>query len=285
MPWGRRAEQRAAFREVLVEIRHDPMAGCGLYYLMDDAGLLSDKAKEALAPLIDGIEHRATLDEADLKIKLPMAFEPITDVEQDTLTAVIADALKTYARSLPRLDEREKLLELLGLNDVLRRHATHTAPLTFEIDLDDVLDPLLKHCGQRLRPYRKDRLSEGQPGDYFMATRLKARTRRFPRKYVAERDMEKNEVVRVEKIWQRSYFRVRRLSRRARYTRRWRLASAGTRLAKDDAVAVVHHEEGQLYRIDERYEAAVADFIKCFTLHLADQSANPFTYQPTGPRL
>lgn len=284
MPWGRRAEQRAAFREVLIEIRHDPMAGCGLYYLLDDAGLLADAAKKALAPLIDSIEHRATLDEEDLKIKLPMAFEPITDVEQDTLTAVIGDALKTFARSLPKLGEREKLLELLGLNDVLRRHAVHTAPLTFEVALDDVLAPLLQHCGERIRAYRKDRLSDARPGDYFQATRLKQRTRRFPRKYVAERDLEKHEVVRVEKVWKRGYFRVRRLSRRARYSRRWRLAGAGTRLPKDDAVAVVHHEEGQLYRLDHRYEAAVSDFVACFGLHLADQSVNPFTYQPTGPR-
>jgi len=68
------------------------------YHLLDDAGLISTDAIKELEPLITSIEQRLHLDDEASKIALPMPFEPLTDIEYDTLTSVIAQALREFAQ-------------------------------------------------------------------------------------------------------------------------------------------------------------------------------------------
>lgn len=280
----KRNEQRAARQEVLEEIRQNPIAGYGLYRLLDDAGLIAKEAKEELEPLVAGIEQRLHLGEEALKITLPMSYEPITDIEYDTLTSVIAQALQEFAQELPDLDETLRLPELLGLNDMLERHIAHTAAIDYEVSLEHVLFPLLHHCGKKLSFYRPDRRRNAQPGDFFRITQLRRSRQKFSKKFIEERNIENKEIVQVDALWDKGYVRVQRLARTSEYTREWQFEYLERALPNEGRLTVVHKDEGELYRLNTKYEAAVVRFIALYQAHMDDQSVDPETYQPTGSR-
>ncbi len=280
----RRAEQRAAKQEVLEEIRQNPIGGFGLYQLLDDAGLISRDAKKELKPLITSIEQRLHLDDEALKISLPMPFEPITDVEYDTLTAVIGKALREFARALPHLDEQLRLVELLGINDTLQRHVPHTAAIVYEVSLEQILHPLLLYCGKHLPFYRPDRMSNAQPGDFFRITELRRSKQKFSRKFIEERNIDEGEIVQVDEVWDKGYLRAQRLTRTSKYSREWRFDYLQRSLPNEEQLTAVHKDEGELYRLNTKYEGAVIRFIGLYQAHMEDQSIDPTTYQPTGPR-
>ena len=280
----KRTEQRVAEQEVLEEIRQNPIGGYGLYHVLDDAGLLSRRAKKELAPLIAGIAQRLHLDEESLKISLPMPFEPITDVEYDTLTFVIGQALQEFARELPHADEPLRLAQLLGINDMLERHVSDTAAITYEVSLEQILYPLLQHCGERLPFYRPDRRSNARPGDFFCVTQLRRSRQKFSRTFIEERNLQEGEIVQVEEVWDKGYVCVLRLMHTSDYSREWTFDYIQRKLPMERLLTAIHHEEGELYRMNTRYEGAVLRFIGLYQLHMKDQSIDPAKYQPTGPR-
>ena len=280
----KRDEQRAARHEVLEEIRQNPIGGYGLYHLLDDAGLLSRDAKKELEPFITSIEQRLHLDDEALKIALPMPFEPLTDIEYYTLTSVIAQALREFAQALPRLDEQLRLAELLGINDTLQRHVPYTASIVYEVSLEQVLHPLLQHCGEKLPFYRPDRMTNAQPGDFFRVTELRRSKQKFSRKFIEERNIQEGEIVQVDEVWDKGYLRAQRLTRTSTYSREWHFDYLQRSLPNEEHLTAVHKDEGELYRLNTRYEGAVARFIALYQAHMEDQSIDPAKYQPTGPR-
>ena len=285
LPFGKkRAQQRAARQEVLEEIKQNPIGGYGLYHVLDDAGLISEETKDELAPLITRIEQRLHLADDALKITLPMPFEPITDIEHDTLTSVIGQGLREFGQQAPHLKEPLLLAELFGLNDMLRRHLTHTASIAYEIKLEHVLAPLLKACGKRLPFYRPDRMVNAKPGDYFHVTQLRRSKQKFSRAFIEERNIQEDEVVRVEEVWDKGYLCARRLSYTASYTREWAFDYLDRRLPLDESLTAINKDEGTLYRLHYKYNDTIADFIELYQAHLEDHSEDPSQYRPTGPR-
>ena len=280
----KRAQQRAARQEVLEEIKHNPIGGYGLYLVLDDAGLISHEARDELAPLIARIEQRLHLPDEALKITLPMPFEPVTDIEQDTLTSVVGQALREFARALPNLEESLRLVELFGINDMLKRHIEHTASIAYEVRLEQVLVPLLKHCGKHLRYYRPDRTTNAQPGDYFHVTRLKRSRQKFSRQFLEERSIQEGEVVEVAEVWEKGYLCVHRLSYTGEYSREWAFDYLDRKLPRGEHLTAIHKDEGILYRLDTKYTGVVTDFIELYTAHREDRSDDPTQYRPTGPR-
>ena len=280
----KRAQQRAARQEVLEEIRHNPIGGYGLYHLLDDAGLIAELDKEELAPLIARIEKRLHLPDEALKITLPMPFEPVTDIEHDTLTSVIGHALREFAQALPTLAEPLRLAELFGINDMLKRHVEHTASITYEVRLEQVLVPLLKHCGKRLPYHRPDRMPNAQPGDYFHITRVKRSKQKFVSSFLKERNIQEGEVVEVEEVWEKGYLCVRRFTHTAIYSREWAFDYLERKLPRDKHLTAINKEEGILYRLDTKYAGVVKDFIELYQAHREDHSEDPTQYRPTGPR-
>ena len=280
----KRAQQRAARQEVLEEIKHNPIGGYGLYLVLDDAGLISHEARDELAPLIARIEQRLHLPDEALKVVLPMPFEPVTDIEHDTLTSVIGQALREFARALPGLEESLRLVELFGINDMLKRHIKHTASIAYEVRLEQVLVPLLKHCGKHLPYYRPDRMTNAQPGDYFHVTRLKRSRQKFSRQFLEERSIQEGEVVRVAEVWEKGYLCAQRLSYTGEYSREWAFDSLDRKLPRGEHLTAIHKDEGVLYRLDTRYTGVVTDFIELYTAHREDRSDDPTQYRPTGPR-
>lgn len=280
----KRDEQRAARQEVLEEIVQNPIGGYGLYRVLDDAGLISREAKKELEPLIASIEQRLHLGEDELKITLPMPFDPITDVEQDTLTAVMAQALQEFADELPRLDEQLRLIELLGINDMMQRHLDHTASIVYEVSLEHVLHPLLQHCGEKLPFYRPDRMANARRGDFFRITQLRRSRQKFSKQFIEERNIQEGEIVQVEEVWDKGYLCALRLVRTADYSREWTFDYIGQKLPNERLLTAVHKKEGELYRISDKYEAAIRRFISLYQLHMDDQSLDPGIYQPKGPR-
>ena len=280
---ARRAEQAAAAQEVQVALREDPVAGYGLYHILADAGLLTSSAQAELADLIAQVETRLRLPAEERVIKLPMAFEPITDVEHDTLTLVIGEAMAQYVASLPGTDEPQRLAGLVGLVDTLERHAGHTARLTLEVDFDAFLLRLLRHCGEReLRAHRRtDRL---QPGDFVQIVRPGKAPGRMATRYIKQRRIEKHEVAIVETLWPQQLIVVERLLRTAAYTRPWPFPTVNKHLSNDPTRAVIHAEEGDFFRLSPRYRSAAGRLIAAFRANAEDRSQDPGIYQPVGPR-
>lgn len=280
----KRAEQRAARQEILEEIKQNPIGGYGLYHVLDDAGLISKEAQEELAPLIASIEQRLHLPDDALTITLPMPFEPITDVEHDTLTSVIGQALRNFAQELPDLKEPLRLAEFFGINDMLKRHRENTASMAYEVSLEQILVPLLKSCGKRLPFYRPDRMVNAQAGDYFHITQLQRSKQKFSRQFLKERNIQEGEVVQVEEVWEKGYLCALRLSYAASYSREWTFDYLDRRLPMDDLLTAVNKDEGVLYRLSKKYTDTVIDFIELYQVHLEDRSEDPTQYRPTGPR-
>lgn len=280
----KRAEQQAARQEVLAEIKVNPIGGYGLYHLLDDAGLISEEAKEALAPLIARIEQRLHLDDDKLTISLPMPYDPITDIEHDTLTSVIGQALHQFAQHLPHLNEAQRLARLLGVNNMLQRHVPHTAAIAYEVGLEQVLYPLLQHCGDKLTYYRPDRMSNAQPEDYFRITGLRSSKQKFARPFLQERNLQENEIVRIKEVWEKGYLCVQRLSHTAAYSRAWTFYQIQHAIPQDDTITAIHEDEGDLYRVRPRHDDAVAQFIDLYRRHMDDRSEDPTIYQPIGPQ-
>ena len=279
----KRAQQQAARQEILEEIKHNPIGGYGLYHVLEDAGLLSKETKKELQPIIARIAPRLNLNEEALKITLPMQFEPITDIEHDTLTAVIGKALKEFGRAIPNLEDSLRLAELFGLNDMLERHLKHTAAIDYEVRLEQILVPLLKHCGKRLPYHRPDRLPNAQPGDFFHITMLRRSKQRFAKQFMAERNIEEGEVVQVDEVWEQGYLRARRLSYASTYSRAWMFEYLNRQLPQEGHLTVVQKDEGLLYRLNARYEKVINQFVTLYRAHLPDQSEDPTMYRPIGP--
>ena len=280
----RRAAQRAARQEILTELQENPIGAYGLYHLMEDAGLLDAKTKEELAPSIARVEQRLSLRDEDLIIALPLPFEPITDIEHDTLTLVIGDALREFAQGLPDLNEPLRLAQLLGINDMLERHLTHTASISYEVSLEQILVPLLLHCADRLPYYRPDRLCNAQPQDFFRITNLKRSKQKFSSKFILERALQEQEIVCLEDVWPKGYMQVQRFTYTASYSKTWTFYRIGKSIPKKAHLTVVHNEEGMLYRLHARYDAAVRRLIDLYSQHREDYSPDATTYQPIGPR-
>ncbi|GAB5521312.1 MAG: hypothetical protein RhofKO_35630 [Rhodothermales bacterium] len=278
-----RRKQEVAHNEVLEAFYTDPIAGYGLYHLMRDADLLSEAAQEDLQPLVANAAHRLTLDEDDLRIQLPMQFEPLTDVEHDTLTYVIARAIDELLRDLPRADEPLRLAELMGINATLERHIEDTASFTHELRLSQVLSKLVQCCGTPIEFRRPDQSVNAQEGDFFIVTDLKQARRRFLKEFLLERDLEPGAVLQIIDVWPHEYLRVERFSKQVAYSKEWFFQRPYRALPQKPNQAVVHRREGSLYRLDARYENAVTRFIELYQQHQADQSPDPSQYQPTGP--
>ncbi|MEM6646389.1 MAG: hypothetical protein AAF730_09055 [Bacteroidota bacterium] len=279
----RRRKQEVARNEVLEAFYTDPIAGYGLYHLLRDAGLLSAAAQDELQPLVANAAHRLTLDEAALRIQLPMQFEPLTDIEHDTLTYVIARAIEELLRDLPSTDAPLRLAELKGLNTTLERHRDDTASFTHELRLADVLAKLVRCCGTAIDFERADRSVNVEVGDFFVVTDLKQARRRFIKAFLDERNMDAAEVLQVVDVWPHGYLRVERFGKQVAYSQEWFFQRPYRALPKEPTQAVVHRREGQLYRLSPGYAEAVARFIALYQQHQADHSPDPTHYRPTGP--
>lgn len=273
-------KQLAAQREVVEELRTNPIGGYGLYHLMNDAGLLSKAAKKELAPLIAKVENRLKFKDEELIFELPLNFEPITDEEYDTLTYLIAEVIRNFVDALPHASERLRLAELMGISDTLERHIGHTSSLRRELSLEEILIPILHHCGTVVNESRYGRNLSVRPGDYFHVRNLARSKRWFPKHYLSERRMNRGEVVRVEEGWPKGYFLAKRINHKARYTRRWKFFRIRKKLPKDNSLAAVFSEEGRIYRLETKFMDPVYRFIQLFEAHAPDYSYDPERYQP-----
>ena len=280
MAIGRYIKQRAARKEVIDELRTNPIGGYGLYHLMDDAGLLSKSTKEDLAPIMEKVENRLKLGDEELVLELPLNFEPITDIEFDTLTYLIAELIRNFVEELPHASERLRMAELMGLNDTLERHIGHTSSLRRELSLEQILLPLIQHCGEAVQTGRSYKSVDMRPGDYFHVRSLARSKRWLPGNYVSERRLNRGEIVRVDEVWKKGYIRVKRINHSARYTRRWRFFRLREKLPKDNTLAVVFQEEGRAYRLATKFMDPVYRFTRLFEAHAPDYSYDPERYQP-----
>ena len=281
----RRAERRAraiAKNEVLALVRESPSAAYGLYCLLMDAELLSRSAKAELEPLMRKIEHRLTLGEEPLPITLPLPFEPLTDVEFDTLTLVIGRALKEFAHQLPTTDPDRRLPELLGLNALLRQHVQHTASLTYEVTLNALLEPLLRHCGDVFASNTPDGGSVVEPGDFFQINRPGRSKRHFYKAFLSERNLAQGSFVRIDEVWSHGYHRARFLLGGTQYSQAWVIEKVRRSVPQKGHLTAIHAKEGTFFRPHARYAAAIDDLIELYRAHTVDLSADPKTYQPTG---
>ena len=271
--------QMAARKEVVEELRTNPFGGYGLYHLMNDAGLLSSSAKEKLQPLIENVEHRLTLTDEQLEIRLPLEFEPMTDVEYDTLTYVIAEAIREFIKDMPLDNERLMLAELMGLNDTLERHIGQTSSLRREMRLEEVMVALLRACGKGVASSRYETL-DVREGDYFQMRQSARSNKWFPNEYIRERRMNPGEIVRIDRVLRKGYLLVTRLSYKAKYRRSWHLSRPRFRLRKDNKKAVVYFREGAMHRIAFLFQEHVARFASLYMEHGKDFSYDPKRYQP-----
>ena len=275
--------QRAAHKEVVQVLYTSPIAGYGLYHLLDDAGLISNKAKVELEPVLLLIEERFKLDDSELDIRLPLKFEPLSDEEFDTLTYLIGELIRNFVEALPHNPVELTLAELRGINATLEKHIGQTSSLKRELTEEQVLFPLLRTWGEKFRPHETYKNREIRPGDYFHVRNLARSMRWFPKKYVIERRLNRGEIVRVQEVWRKGYLRVQRLGYTARYTRKWGFYRARKQLPRDNRQAVVFHEEGQLYRLDPLFIKPVLNFTELFQHHSIDYSYDPDRYRPRIP--
>ncbi len=128
----REIRQRVAYHEVVAAFHDDPIAGYGLFELLCDSHLLSARSQKALEPYVRNVDQRLALHEDDWKVRLPLKFEPITDQEYDTLTFVIAEALRELYRDLQSAHDDILIAQLRGINNTLQRHSHQTASISNE---------------------------------------------------------------------------------------------------------------------------------------------------------
>ena len=284
--WEKRAHRQAAQEEVRTLLRKHPIEGYGLYHVLKDAGLLSRAAISQLEPLIGSIEARMSLDKHDQRIKLPLLFEPITDQEQDTLTALLGQALRAFIEALPQQQQQQRLEALLDVLALLEQHTHHTASLAFEIALGDLLEPLLRYFSRAIS-YSKQGQVNIDVGDFFKLTDPVRSGFVYPTGYLAERRLEENAFVRVKEVWERGYVLAERLVGQSRYTRAWSIGRIPyrklPRLPEDNHLVVVHEKEGKFYRVEGRYESGLARLIELYRLHEVDRSVDATLYQPRRP--
>ncbi len=269
--------RNAAKKEVIQELRTNPFAGYGLYHLMKDAALLSSSALHELEPLIDSVEQRLEMDDEDLNISLPLKFEPLTDEEQDTLTYVIAGVLHEFGSNFRNISPRLRRAEIAGVLDLFERHKNHTAPINFEIDLEEFLVPIIKNCGERIR--LEDLMSKSG-GIYMIIRKADHTSRYFPTEYLKQRRLNKGEAVRVSLVIKRGYLQVERFNYRCFYTKRWYLYTMAHKLPKDNRKAVVHNKEGEIYSLPTVYREPIANLIDLYLYHMQDKSYDRGHYQP-----
>lgn len=270
----------AAQREVVEELRTNPIGGYGLYHLMNDAGLLTKAAREELAPLIAKVENRLRFKDEELIFKLPLNFEPITDEEYDTLTYLIAEVIRNFAETLSHTPKRLLLAELIGINDTLERHIGHTSSLRRELSLEEILVHLLQRCGQIISEHKYGHNLLVRPGDYIHIRNIARSKRWLPKSYLIERRMNRGEVVRVVEVWPKGYVLVKRTDNTARYTKRWKFFRIRKKLRKDNTLAVVFLAEGRIYRLQSNFIDPIYRFTQLFQAHTPDYSYDPERYQP-----
>ena len=194
----KRRRQASAFREVVVAFQSDPVAAYGLFHLLKDADLLSRRQKIKLTPYLLNVENRLGLHPSELRIKLPMKFEPITDIEEDTLTYVIGRALQQFESSVSKADETILIAALRGLNGTLRRHSEQTASISQELDICNLLRTILAACAKKITYQRADKSFKVQAGDYFVVSNLKRSKTYFPVSHLTERNLSVGDVVLLE---------------------------------------------------------------------------------------
>ena len=273
-------KQLAAQKEVVEELRTNPIGGYGLYHLMDDAGLISNAAKKELEPLIIKVENRLRFKDEDLVFELPLNFEPITDEEYDTLTFLIAEVIRKFVEELPHTSERLRLAELQGISDTLERHIGHTSSLRRELSLEEVLLPILYHCGTVIKGSQRRKTIDLRRGDYFHVRNLARSKRWLPGHYLAERRLNRDEIIRVQEVWHKGYFLAKRINYTARYTKKWKFFRLRKKLPKDNSLAVVYLDEGRPYRLETKFMDPVFRFTRLFEAHAPDYSYDPERYQP-----
>ena len=269
--------RNAAKKEVVQELRTNPFAGYGLYHLMKDAAMLTQSALAELEPLINSVEQRLDMDDEELKISLPLQFDPLTDEEQDTLTYVIACALHEFGVNFKNISPRLRRAEIAGILDLLERHKDHTAPIHFEIDLEDFLVPVITNCGERVR---LENLISRSGGIYMIVRKADQTSRYFPTEYLKQRRLNKGEAVRVNLIIKRGYLQVERFNHRCFYTKRWHLYTMAHKLPKDNRKAVVHNQEGEFYSLPTIYREPIANLIDLYLYNMQDKSYDRGQYQP-----
>ena len=251
---------------------------------MNDNGLLTDEAQEKLSPLVENVRHRLSLQDSDLKLHLPLKYEPLTDVEYDTVTYLLARAIKEFARDIQYVNDDLLLAEIVGLNDMMERHQPYTASIDIELRLEEILPHLFKRFARPQSFFRADQLPRADVGDYFAILDLEESRRRFPRDYIKERHLRQNEFVRVEKVLKRGFAYVSRLNYVGAYTQKWEFYEAGVIQPADPFSAIVYWKEGQLFKVDPRYQQHIDTFIANYLDHMTDRSVDPTHYQPLNLR-
>lgn len=275
-----RRRKQAAYQEVVEAFQSDPIAAYGLYLLVNDSGLLSRRAQRRLRPFVENVEHRMQLTDDALKIKIPMDFDPITDVEHDTLTYVIAEALREFTRDIDSVKDKLLLAQMRGINSILERHASHTASISFEIDICAVVGKLLDRCAKGKKYQQPDGTSNIEDGDYFVVSRLRQFDTSFTKSYRDERNLKVGDIVECTTDWGRGYVTAFRLSGESNYTRIWSIHQVRKALTPDSALVIIHEKEGHFVSPLPHYRSAVNNFVELICTHDLDRSPDPTTYSP-----
>ena len=275
-----RRRKKTAYREVVDAFHQDPIAAYGLYHLISDTGLLSASAKRQLKPYVTNVETRLTLSEDDLQIKLPMKYEPITDVEHDTLTFVIGEAIREFDKDIQSANETLLLAELRGINSILGKHSSHTASISHELDINILVRNLLLRCGTRKKYQRPDGTSNIEPGDYFIISRLRKADSFFTGVFREERNLDIGDVVEIKTDWGSGYATATRLAGQSNFTRAWTIHQVRRAIPPKGDLVIVHAKEGIFYVPKPRFKVSVDQFVKLICHHDADMSLDPTLYSP-----
>lgn len=272
--------QAAAYNEVIDAFHQDPIAGYGLYHLVNDSGLLSATSQHKLKPYVENVEKRIELDPKELRIQLPMKYVPITDVEHDTLTFVIAQAIREFDRDLDNTTDKLILPELHGVNRILKKHFRHTASISYELDVCSLVGKLLKRCGRRKKYLQRDGSSNIIEGDFFVLSRLRRQNDYFTLTYRNERSLKDGDVVEIATDWGNGYSGAHRLTGETHYTRPWTIHEIQRAISRDSDLVIIHEKEGHFVELLPRYQAAVHRFIQLIRAHDVDKSLDPAIYSP-----
>lgn len=268
----------AAKKEVIAELRQNPFGGYGLYYLMDDAGLISVNAKKELSPLMANVEQRMNLSDEDLVVDLPLKFEPLTDEEHDTLTYVIGETLRNFADNFHHLEHRLQLAAIIGISDMLEHHREDTASIDFEISLEELLLPVLKTSAKKVT-YSQG-LSNWAKGAYMVMRYMEMSGRLFPDLYIRERNTRENEIVQVSQKLGNGYVAVKRLNYTSNYSKAWNLKIVKFKSSRNNDLAVMHWREGPLYKLPTPFSEPIRRLVDLYLYHMIDKSYDATQYRP-----
>ncbi|MCB0717684.1 MAG: hypothetical protein KDD65_04525 [Bacteroidetes bacterium] len=281
----RRRRQQAARREVIAAFHSDPIAAYGLYELLLDSDLLSAGTQRLLMPYVQEVEHRMSLSDDELEIQLPIQITPITDGEYDTITAVIARALREFHDDLSNEADIRKLhAELRGVCDSLKRHQKHTASITYEIDPMELIRDVVGRFG-KVRP--RERKKIGPPlavGDFAEMLNDNPIRRAFSQGLMNERDLGEGDIVVVDKLLESGYAVAKRIIGKSRYTVPWSIPKLNYNVSMNPNEVLLHRSEVRAIDVELPYRRLIDEFIELITIHIVDYSLDPARYQPRSQK-